>query len=88
MDLFIKSSNGTTLQTEKKYCEENIVIRIDGSENISPENIKKDIKILGVTGTLEPSAGDTEELLEKIAKLEEENNQEKELLNLLNGEEV
>lgn len=88
MDLFIKSSNGTTLQTEKKYCEENIVIKIDGSENISPENIKKDVKILGVIGTLEPSSGDTEELLEKILQLEEQNEQERKLLNELNGEEI
>ena len=88
MDLFIKNASGTTLQTEKKYCEENIVIRIDGSENISPENIKKDVKILGITGTLESTGENTEELLEQIAKLEEENIQEKELLNLLNGEEV
>lgn len=53
MNITIKNKEGITLKTANKYCEEDINIAVKGEENLLPENIKKDIEILGITGTFE-----------------------------------
>ena len=52
MNIKILNKQGATLLTAGKYCAEDIAVTID-SENLLAENIKKDISILGVTGTME-----------------------------------
>lgn len=53
------SADGITLATEGKYCQGNITVAPDSTSkaNLIAENIKKDVSILGVTGTLEESSG-------------------------------
>lgn len=48
----------TTLKTAGFYCDKNIKIMLSGAENITPENIKSGVTILGVTGSYggEPSS--------------------------------
>ena len=48
----------TTLKTAGFYCDKNIKIRLSGAENITPQNIKSGVTILGVTGSYggEPSS--------------------------------
>lgn len=48
----ITNKNGIKLKTSNKYVDEDINISID-TTNLVPENITKDITILGVTGTHE-----------------------------------
>ena len=47
----------TTLKTAGFYCDKNIKITLSGAENITPENIKSGVTILGITGSYggEPS---------------------------------
>lgn len=52
----IANKNGLTLHTAKKYCEDDIAVTVENT-NIIPENIKKNVIILGVTGTYEGSSG-------------------------------
>ena len=61
MDITIKNKNGIILKTANSHCSEDITVRIDGKENILPENIKKDAEILGIIGTLESGVGDITE---------------------------
>lgn len=49
------NSPTTRLKTKTKYCDKDIIITLDGAQFLEPSNIKKGVKILGVTGTLEPS---------------------------------
>ena len=58
MEISIKNKSGVLLKTAKKHCSEDITVRVSGDEKIIPENIKKDIEILGITGTFEGGAGD------------------------------
>jgi hypothetical protein len=53
MKIKIKDVQGITLNTEKKYCKENIRITIDPEllVELKPENIAKGTNILGVEGT-------------------------------------
>ena len=48
----------TTLKTAGFYCDKNIKITLSGAENITPQNIKSGVTILGVTGSYggEPSS--------------------------------
>lgn len=48
----ITNKDGLTLHTAKKYCEEDIAVTVENT-NLIPENIKKDVEILGVVGTME-----------------------------------
>ena len=50
MDINITNKNGIILNTRNKVCEDDININIDNSQEILPENIAKDVTILGVTG--------------------------------------
>lgn len=51
----ISTTNDLTLATSGKYCDKNIKISLEETSkaNLIAENIKKDVTILGVTGTLE-----------------------------------
>jgi hypothetical protein len=53
MKIKIKDKNGITLNTEKKYCKENIKITLDqeGLKDLKPENIASGVCILGIDGT-------------------------------------
>lgn len=53
MQFKIKNKNGVTLQTKGKYCRENVVVSLEDYDKIIPENIAKDVTILGVTGAHE-----------------------------------
>jgi len=50
LDINITNKNGIILNTRNKVCEDDININIDNSQEILPENIAKDVTILGVTG--------------------------------------
>ena len=54
-DFKITDKNGIKLKTANKYVTEDLTVTLtDGDiNNITSENIKKDVSILGVTGTLE-----------------------------------
>ena len=49
----ITSKDGTTLNTKNKYITDDLNIVIDTADSIRPENIIKDVTILGVTGSFE-----------------------------------
>ena len=51
-------SSGVTLATANTICEENVKVTIANGENIKAENIKKDVQIADVIGTLEGGGGD------------------------------
>ena len=53
INLSIPDISGLTLATSGKYCKDNIKITLDNISNLSPENIKKNISILGVVGILD-----------------------------------
>ena len=53
INLSISDISGLTLATSGKYCKDNIKITLDNISNLSPENIKKNISILGVVGILD-----------------------------------
>lgn len=58
------SVDGVTLYTKDKYVADDIYVSIDGADKIIPENIAKDVNILGVVGTYEGgSSGDTLSML-------------------------
>ncbi len=66
MNVKITNKNGVKLLTENKYCNENINVVLDDSSNanLTPENIKKDVEILGVVGTCEEGSGSSTEAIE------------------------
>lgn len=47
------NKRGVTLDTTSKYCADNIKVAPQNADSIIPENIKKDVEILGVTGNAE-----------------------------------
>lgn len=47
------NKSGVTLATNGKYCADNIKVTPQNADNIVPENIKKDVEILGITGNAE-----------------------------------
>ena len=53
---YIKDSKGLVLATERKFCEENIEIKLeeDSERNLVPNNIVKGKTILGVEGKVYP----------------------------------
>lgn len=53
IDVEMTNKSGVTLATNGKYCADNIKITPQNADNIIPENIKKDVEILGVTGNAE-----------------------------------
>lgn len=75
MKLKLLDINEVTLETKDKLCKENISLVVDDT-NIKPENIKKDVSILGVAGTYEGSgssedlSAEVSEYTNKIASLE------------------
>ena len=58
IDVELTNKSGITLATNGKYCADNITVTPRDADNIIPENIKKDVEILGVTGSLELSGTD------------------------------
>ena len=52
----IYNKNGVILNTQEKYCNENIEVAIDTTD-LTPENIVKGKRILGVDGTAEAGSG-------------------------------
>lgn len=58
INIEMPNKNGVTLDTNGKYCADSIKITPQNADNIIPENIKKDVEILGVTGSLELSNAD------------------------------
>lgn len=55
--------------------QENLnAIKLDKDTNLRPENLKKDVTCLGVTGTYEGSGGGTVEGIKQFATIEEMNN--------------
>ena len=62
IDKTISTMNDLTLATTGKYCDKNIKISIDETSkaNLIAENIKKDVSILGITGTLEQTKTEEE----------------------------
>lgn len=52
MKLKLLDINEVTLETKDKLCKENISLVVDNT-NITPENIKSGVSILGVNGTLQ-----------------------------------
>lgn len=63
INVSMTSVNGVELATAGKYCDKNIVVTPDETSkaNLVAENIKKDVSILGVVGTLE-SGGAIEDI--------------------------
>lgn len=55
IDVEMTNKSGVTLATNGKYCADNIKVTPQNADNIVPENIKKDVEILGVTGNAESS---------------------------------
>ena len=52
--------------------QENLnAIKLDKDTNLRPENLKKDVTCLGVTGTYEGSGGGTVEGIKQFATVEE-----------------
>lgn len=51
--LTITSPSGVTLKTKNKYMDDDVAVQVDGAENVLASNIKKDVSILGVSGTYE-----------------------------------
>lgn len=51
--LTITSPSGATLKTKNKYMDDDVVIKLSEAENILASNIKKDVSILGISGTYE-----------------------------------
>jgi hypothetical protein len=60
MKLKLLDINEVTLETKDKLCKENISLVIDNT-NITPENIKSGVSILGVNGTLQGGGGSSVE---------------------------
>lgn len=56
MKLKLLDINEVTLETKDKLCKENISLVVDNT-NITPENIKSGVSILGVNGTLQGGGG-------------------------------
>ena len=52
----IYNKNGVILNTQDKYCNENIEVAIDTTD-LTPENILKGKRILGIDGTAEVGSG-------------------------------
>ena len=52
----IYNKNGVILNTQDKYCNENIEVAIDTTD-LTPENILKGKRILGIDGTAETGSG-------------------------------
>lgn len=52
----IYNKNGVILNTQDKYCNENIKVAIDTTD-LTPENIVKGKRILGIDGTAEVGSG-------------------------------
>ena len=65
-DFKITDKSGIKLKTANKYVTEDLAVTLtdDDINNIVAENIKKDITILGVTGTFE--GGSSEDRLKKL----------------------
>lgn len=55
IDVEMTNKSGVALATNGKYCADNIKVTPQNADNIIPENIKKDVEILGVTGNAESS---------------------------------
>lgn len=53
IDVEMTNKSGVTLATNGKYCADNIKVTPQNANNIIPENIKKDVEILGITGNAE-----------------------------------
>lgn len=53
IDVEMTNKSGVTLVTNGKYCADNIKVTPQNANNIIPENIKKDVEILGIIGKLE-----------------------------------
>lgn len=60
MKLKLLDTNEVTLETKDKLCKENISLVVDNT-NITPENIKSGVSILGVNGTLQGGGGGSAE---------------------------
>lgn len=60
MKLKLLDINEVTLETKDKLCKENISLVVDNT-NITPENIKFGVSILGVRGTLQSGGGGGED---------------------------
>lgn len=75
MRIKLLNNNEVILKTKDKLCKEDIKVVVDDT-NIKPENIKKDVSILGVAGTYEGSgssediSAEVSEYTNKIASLE------------------
>jgi hypothetical protein len=50
MKIKLTKKEGVVLKTAKSYCEDNITVAVENT-NLLPENIKKNVEILGVVGT-------------------------------------
>lgn len=61
-------SSGVTLATENTICNENVKVTIANSENLIAENIKKDVQIADVVGTLESGSSDDSLLISLIQR--------------------
>lgn len=48
----VTGKNGVTLQTKDKIIDDDIAIQVDGAENITANNIKSGVTILGVSGNM------------------------------------
>ena len=64
----MKKSSGVTLATENTICNENVKVTIANAENLIPDNIKKDVQIADVIGTLESGGGDDTALIGLIQR--------------------
>ena len=51
--IIINNPSGITLKTKNKYMDDDVAISLSEAENILASNIKKDVSILGVSGTYE-----------------------------------
>ena len=56
MRIKLLNNNEVILKTKDKLCKEDIKVVVDDT-NLEPENIKKNISILGVTGVYDNSNG-------------------------------
>ena len=69
VDFKIADKSGIKLKTANKYVTEDLAVTLTDNDinNIVAENIKKDISILGVTGTLDSGSGSSSE--DRLKKL-------------------
>jgi uncharacterized small protein (DUF1192 family) len=66
MRIKLLNNKEVILKTKDKLCKEDIKVVVDDT-NIKPENIKKDVSILGVAGTYEGS-GSSEDLSAEVSE--------------------